>query len=123
MAKLFSDRMLRSSMAKSVSKTQYAHDMILKMLEPLSKAEIVEQMGIAYGRVFDRKEPVHFDFPVLILLGEYDRTGKVMQYCKAWSKREGYPLHIIKGAAHFSNADNYDDVNREISGFISVLKD
>lgn len=118
-AKLFTDKMLRNSMAKSVSKTQYAYETMLKMLEPLSKNDIVEQMGIAYGRVFDRKESVHFDFPVLILLGEYDKTGKVKQYCQAWSKKEGYPLHIIKGAAHFSNADNYDDVNKEISSFIS----
>jgi len=121
MAKWFTDKMLRNSMAKSVSKTQYAYDMMLKMLEPLSKADIVEQMGIAYGRVFDRKESVHFNFPVLILIGQYDKTGKVKQYCEAWSKKEGYPLHIIKGAAHFSNADNYDDVNKEISDFISGL--
>ena len=121
MARCFTDKMLRHSMAKSVSKTQYAYDMMIKMLEPLSKADIIEQMGIAYGKFFDRKESVHFDFPVLILLGEYDKTGKVRQYCEAWSKQEGYPLQIIKGAAHFSNADNYDDVNKEISNFICAL--
>lgn len=120
-AKCFTDKMLRESMAKSVSKTQYAYDMMLKMLEPLSKTDIVEQMGIAYGRIFDRKESVHFNLPVLILVGEYDKTGKVKQYCEAWSKKEGYPLHIIKGAAHFSNADNYDDVNKEINNFICGL--
>ena len=120
-ANMFTDKMLRTSMAKSVSKTKYASDMMLKMLEPQSKADIIEQMGIAYGRFFDRKESVHFNFPVLILLGEYDKTGKVRKYCEAWSKKEGYPLHIIKGAAHFSNADNYDDVNKEISDFIYGL--
>ena len=80
-----------SSMAKSVSRTQYAYDMMLKMLELLSRADIVEQMGIAYGRVFNRKESVHYNFLVLILVGEYDKTGKVKQYCLAWSKKEGYP--------------------------------
>ncbi|WP_061995156.1 alpha/beta hydrolase [Clostridium sp. ATCC 25772] len=121
MAKCIPDKMLRSSMAKAVSKTRYAYDMMLKMLNPMSKTDIVEQMGIAYGRVFDRKESVHFNFPVLILLGEYDKTGKVKQYCEAWSKKDEYPLHIIKGASHFSNADNYDDVNKEISNFICGL--
>ncbi|MBU5225089.1 alpha/beta hydrolase [Clostridium senegalense] len=121
MAKCIPDKILRNSMAKAVSKTTYAYEMMLKMLNPLSKTDIVEQMGIAYGRVFDRKESVHFNFPVLILLGEYDKTGKVKQYCEAWSKKDGYPLHIIKGAAHFSNADNYDDVNKEISDFICRL--
>ncbi|MCD4711762.1 MAG: alpha/beta hydrolase [Clostridiales bacterium] len=119
LAKLFTDKMLRTSMAESVSRTKYAHDLMIKMLEPLSKADIVEQMDIAYGRFFDRKETVHHDFPVLILLGEYDKTGKVKQYCEAWSKKEGYPLHIIKDAAHLSNADNYEAVNKEISEFIS----
>lgn len=122
MAKLFTDKMLRISMAKSVSKTKYAYDMMLKMLEPLSKAEIVEQMVIAYGKVFERKEPMHFNFPVLILLGEYDKVGNVKQYCELWSKKEGYPLHVIKDAAHFSNADNYDDVNKEIDNFICKLR-
>jgi pimeloyl-ACP methyl ester carboxylesterase len=118
LAKLFSNKMLRKSMAKSVSKTKYAYDLMLKMLEPLSKAEIIQQMDIAYGGFLKENKNVKFNFPVLILLGEYDKTGKVRQYCVAWANREGYPLHIIKGAAHFSNADNADDVNREISSFI-----
>ena len=58
---------------------------------------------------------------MLFRSGEYDKTGKVKHYCEAWSKKEGYPLHIIKGASHFSNADNYDDVNKEISNFICGL--
>jgi pimeloyl-ACP methyl ester carboxylesterase len=118
LSKLYSDKMLRTSMAKSVSKTQYAYDLMLKMLEPLSKAEIIEQMDIAYGGFLKENKSVKFKFPVLILLGEYDKTGKVKSYCETWAKQEGYPLHIIKGAAHFSNADNADDLNREISSFI-----
>ena len=118
MAKWLPDKILRKSMAKSVSKTQYAYDLMLKMLEPLSKTDIVEQMDIAYGNFLKENRNVKFNFPVLILLGQYDRTGKVRQYSEAWAKKEGYPLHIIKGAAHFSNADNPDDVNYEISDFI-----
>jgi pimeloyl-ACP methyl ester carboxylesterase len=121
MAKCFPDKVLRESMAKSVSKTKYAYDLMKRMLASSSKAEIIEQMDIAYGGFLKENQDVHFTFPVLILLGEYDTTGKVKQYCKAWSKRENYPLHIVKGAAHFSNADNYNDVNKEIDCFISEL--
>lgn len=120
-AKCFTDKMLRNSIARVTSRTQYAHDMVLKMLEPLSKVDIIELMVIGYDRFFDRKESVHFDFPVLILVGEHDSVGKVRQYSEAWSKKEGYPLHIIKGASHFSNGDNYIDVNKEISSFIYGL--
>jgi pimeloyl-ACP methyl ester carboxylesterase len=121
MAKWFPEKILKKSMAKSVSKTQYAYDLMLKMLGPLSKADIAEQMEIAYGGFLKENKNVRFTFPVLILLGQYDRTGKVSQYCKAWAKKEGYPLRIIKHAAHFSNADNHVDVNNEINEFISSL--
>lgn len=121
MANWFPEQMLKKSMAKSVSKTQYAYDLMMKMLEPLSKAEIAEQMEIAYGGFLKENKDVKFAFPVLILLGQHDRTGKVSQYCKAWAEKEDYPLHIIKGAAHFSNADNDVEVNNEIDQFISSL--
>ncbi len=121
MAKWFPDRILRKSMAKSVSKTQDAHELMLAMLEPLSKADIIEQMEIAYGGFLKENKNVRFNFPVLILLGEHDKTGKVRQYCKAWAKQEGYPLRIIKDAAHLTNVDNPDQVNRNIYDFISEL--
>ena len=78
-------------------------------------------MEIAYGGFPKENRNVRFNCPVQILLGEYDKTGKVRQYCEAWAKQEGYPLHIIKGAAHFSNADNAADVNHEINSFICGL--
>lgn len=121
MAKLFPDKTLRKSMAKSVSETDYSYNVMTKMLEPLSKAEIVQQMGIAYAGFLKENRDANFNFPVLILLGEHDKTGKVSAYCKAWAEIEGYPLHIIKNAAHFSNGDNPHAVNREIEEFIKKL--
>lgn len=38
--------------------------MMIKMLKPLSKSDIIEQMCVAYGGFFDRKESIHFNFPV-----------------------------------------------------------
>lgn len=90
-AKCFPDRILRTFMAKSVSRTNYAYNTMLKMLEPLSKSDIVEQMDIAYSRVLDREESVHFDFPVLLMLGEYDTTGRIKKYCKKLSKKKVIP--------------------------------
>ena len=118
MAKLFTDKMLRKSMSKSVSRTEYSYRTMMDMLKSLSKAEIIEQMGIAYGQFARENKDMKFSFPVLILLGDSDRTGKVRQYCEKWSEATGYPLHIIKNAAHFSNGDNPEQVNREIASFI-----
>lgn len=120
-AKCFMDNILRNIMAKSVSKTQYSFELMLQMLKPLSKAQIIEQMHIAYDVFSKENKDVDFSFPVLILLGEFDKTGKVKQYCQAWAKETGYPLHIIKGAAHFSNGDNPEQVNFEIHDFIDKL--
>ena len=89
MAKWFSESSLRKSMAKSVSKTQYSYDKMMEMLEPLTKSQIIEQMNIAYGVFPKENKDVSFSFPVLILLGEFDKTGKVKQYCQAWSEKEG----------------------------------
>jgi pimeloyl-ACP methyl ester carboxylesterase len=116
--KCFTDNLLRESMAKSVSKTVYSYEKMKEMLEPLTKADIIEQMDIAYGVFAKENKNVQFNFPVLLLLGDSDTTGKVKQYNKAWAKATGYPLHIIKHAAHFSNGDNPEQVNMEIENFI-----
>lgn len=120
LARLFPESVLRNSMAKSVAKTKYAYDKMVEMLKPLTKAQIIEQMDIAYGVFTKENKNVNFLFPVLILLGEFDTTGKVKQYCQEWSKKTGNPLHIIKNAAHFSNGDNPEQVNAEIQGFIKT---
>lgn len=118
LGKYFTDHMLRESMAKSVSKTDYSYKKMIEMLKPLSKAEIIEQMDIAYGKFAKENKNVQFDCPVLLLLGDSDTTGKVKHYNKAWTKATGYPLHIISHAAHFSNGDNPEQVNLEIENFI-----
>jgi pimeloyl-ACP methyl ester carboxylesterase len=121
MANWFTDGMLRKSMAKSVSKSEYSYQKMIEMLNPLTKSQIIEQMGVAYTRFAFENKDVNFMFPILILLGDSDKTGKVKQYCKEWSANTGYPLHMIENAAHFSNGDNPDQVNMEIETFIQGL--
>lgn len=117
-ARWFTDKMLRKSMAKSISVTDYSYNKMMKILAPLSKEQIIEQMDIAYGKFVKENRNLNLDCPVLILLGDKDITGKVKQYCIAWAKATGYPLHIIKNAAHFSNGDNPQQVNCEIEQFV-----
>ena len=91
---------------------------MMNILSPMSKEQIIEQMDIAYGKFAQENRDIHLSCPVLILLGDKDRTGKVRQYCYAWSKATGYPLHIIERASHFSNGDNPEQVNSEIERYI-----
>ncbi|MGL4737641.1 MAG: alpha/beta fold hydrolase [Cellulosilyticaceae bacterium] len=121
MARWFPDSMLRKSMAKSVSRTREAYEMMMKMLAPFTKAEIIEQMEVAYGVFARENRDITITCPVLILLGEFDKTGKVARYCEAWAEKTGYPLHIIKDASHFSNGDQPEQVNEVIERFIKGI--
>ncbi len=121
MAKWFPDKTLRKSMAKSVSRTKYSYNMMMSMLEPLTKAEIIEQMDIAYAGFIKENRNVSFPCPAAILLGAYDKTGKVREYCRKWASNMEYPLVMIENAAHFSNGDNPEQVNAEILNFIQQL--
>lgn len=118
MAKWFSADMLRRSMARSVSLTDYSYNKMMKILSALPKEQILEQMDVAYGKFAQENRNLRLACPVLILLGDKDRTGKVKQYCHAWAKATAYPLHIIEGASHFSNGDNPKQVNAEIEQFM-----
>lgn len=121
MAKWFPDKTLRKSIAKSVAVTDYSYNKMIEMLKPMSKEQIIEQMDIAYGKLASEIRDIDLKCPVLILLGDKDKTGKVKQYCTEWARKTGYPLHIIKNAAHFSNGDNAEQVNAEIEKFISSM--
>ena len=59
--------------------------------------------------------------PVLLILGEKDKTGKVVQYNKAWARQTGYPLKIINDAAHNVNVDKPEEVNDCIRAFLSDI--
>lgn len=122
MARCIPNNMLRKSMAKSVSNTKYSYDKMIEMLEPLTKEKIIEQMNIAYGEFAVENKNMNFTFPVLILVGDRDKTGKIKQYCYAWSKKTGYPLKIVQNAAHFLNGDNPEQVNCEIEAFVRGLQ-
>ena len=118
MLKCFTTNLLKKSMAKSISETEYSRQKMEDILTRSSRNDIIQQMRIAYEYFVIENKNVTFSFPVLILVGDKDNTGKVMAYCKEWSKQTGYPLHLIKNARHFSNGDNPEQVNREIDEFI-----
>ena len=56
--------------------------------------------------------------PVWLLVGEHDKTGKVMAYNKMCHKKEGFPLYIIEGAAHNANDDQPQRVNELLNAFL-----
>ncbi len=121
MAHLYPLEMMKRAIAKQVSVTEHGYINMLSMLEQYSKNELCHLMGIGYSAFLDDNTDVYITCPVLILLGENDKTGKVQQYNKAWAAKTGYPLVTIKNAAHNANVDNPMEINTAIETFLERL--
>lgn len=119
LAKLYPLGAMKKAMAKQNTVTKKGYQNMLSMLEPYGKEELCRLMGIGYAAFLEDNCDLKIPCPTLIILGEKDNTGKVKSYCKEWAKRTGYPLKIIKNAAHNSNVDNPDEVNSTIENFLS----
>lgn len=113
---------LIKEIAKKSTKTNYAYENLYTAVSQLNKKEICTIMNLAYTDFLKRKEAVKFTFPVLLILGDSDKTGYVTKYTKNWSRNDGYPLQIIRNAAHNSNVDNYKEFNHVVDHFIHSLK-
>lgn len=118
MSKLFPDAVLRNSIAKACGITEYTRTSMKLMLSSYSKNELCHLLWVGEAAFIPENHEIKFDCPVVLLLGEHDRVGKVSRYCKEWHLRTGYPLHLIKNASHNSNQDNPAEVNSCIQGYI-----
>ncbi len=121
MAACFPGKLLKYSMAKSVSVSDFSYNKMMEMMSKSSSKEISRQMGIAYGQFIKENKDIEFNFPFIILVGDKDSTGKVKYYCEKWHEKTGRPLYYIKNARHFSNGDNPRQVNGIIDDFIKSL--
>lgn len=121
MCKLFPDKMLRKSMAWLCATTYDARKRMEKMLDDYSKKELCHLMYIGEAAFIPENKNIHLRCKSLLILGEKDRVGKVTSYNKEWSKRTGYPLMVIRNAAHNSNDDNPEEVNKIIENYLMSL--
>lgn len=120
MSMCFSHKMLVKSIAKSSTYTEVAYQNMLTALHPYSKKELCHLMGIGYAGFLEENCNLEITCPTLLLVGQYDKTGKVKQYCDAWHEKTNLPLHVIPQAAHNSNFDNSEVVNQEIDVFLQT---
>ncbi|MBO6093515.1 MAG: alpha/beta hydrolase [Oscillospiraceae bacterium] len=121
MAHMYPFQWMKKAMAKQVSTTQKAYSNMMQMLSPYDKKELCHLMGLGYAGFLDDNCELKIPCPVFLILGEKDKTGKVVQYNKAWTRQTGYPLKIIKDAAHNVNVDKPDEVNACIRDFLSDI--
>lgn len=118
MTHLYPFRWMKKAMAKQVSATRSSYVNMMQMLSPYDKNELCHLMGLGYAAFLADNCELRIPCPVLLIMGEKDRTGKVAQYNKAWARQTGYPLQVIKGAAHNANVDRPEEINAHIKSFL-----
>jgi len=118
MCRLFPDKILRKSMAKMCGVTEDARDNMEQMLADYSKKELCHLMYIGEAAFIPENKSVNLPCKVVLILGDKDQVGKVASLNKMWASKTGYPLKIIKNAAHNSNDDRPEEVNKIIEDFI-----
>ena len=121
MFRLYPDRILRNTMAKMCGSTQHARENMRNMLTDYTKDELCRLMYIGFAGFIPEICEMHIKCPVWLLVGEHDKTGKVMAYNKSWHEKQGYPLYIIEGAAHNANDDQPEQVNELLHAFLQAL--
>ncbi len=117
MSRLFPNKLLRILMAKACGTTEYAQRKMIDMLSDYDKKELCHLLYIGEAAFIQENKVIDIKCPIILIVGEKDRVGKVYSYNKEWTKRIGCDLHIIKGAGHNANEDCPDEVNEIIENF------
>ena len=94
-----------------------------KYAEHTGSLGLCHLVGVGYAGFFKANRDMTITGPVLLLIGEQDRLGKVRQCCEAWHKKTGYPLHVIENASHNANVDNPEAVNKIIETFCQSVNE
>jgi len=118
MCRLFPDNVLRKSMAKMCGASPEARASMGNMLADYSKKELCHLMYIGEAAFIPENKSIELPCETILILGEMDKVGKVASLNKKWADKTGYPLKVIKNAAHNSNDDRPEEVNRIIEDFL-----
>ena len=77
-------------------------------------------MGIGFAGFLEDNCDIEIKCPVLLIVGQHDKTGKVKRYNEKWSATIGVPVTWIENAAHNSNDDNPEAVDQAIDAFLNA---
>ena len=91
---------------------------MMDMLAIYGKKELCHLMGIGFAGFLEDNCDITINCPVLLIVGKRDKTGKVKIYNRQWSEDLGVPITWIENAAHNSNDDNPEAVNKAIEAFL-----
>ena len=119
MSRFYPDKTIRKAIAKQCTTTDHAYQNMMGMLSIYGKQELCHLMGIGFAGFLEDNCDLEINCPVLLIVGRKDKTGKVQSYNRQWSEDLGVPITWIENAAHNSNDDDPETVNRAIEAFIT----
>lgn len=107
-------------MANQIAITDKARAYAYEALSDLTMIEISTIMTAVYQGLIEYDKG-KLAMPVMITYGNFDRTGKVKQYCNNWAKNEKRLLRVIPQAAHNANMDNPEAFNAILKEFLGSI--
>jgi pimeloyl-ACP methyl ester carboxylesterase len=116
--RLYPYQTLIKTIANGIALQERSRAYALETLQTYSKSEVAAIMDVVYQGVKSYGYDSALSVPILIVVGEADRTGKVQTYCRQWAQRERRPLQMIAGASHNANMDNPEAFNRVLDSFL-----
>lgn len=107
--------------AKSITMTEEARDSFYKGLIKLGREGMLTAAKAVYDEFLLIEDEVDFQCPVLLTIGEFDKTGYIQRYNSEWADKTGYPLEVIENASHNANFDNYKMFNKLLLEFLQKI--
>jgi pimeloyl-ACP methyl ester carboxylesterase len=87
----------------------------------LSKEEFIK-IWTGLSNCIHYEPDYHVQSPLLLLYGEYDKTGNIKKAMKEWSEREKQSKYVvIPDAGHCSNQDNPKFLNKVMMKFLAEI--
>ena len=104
-----------SSKACSINKEvqKYIEDCFIRM----GKSGFINVFLSLYEFIRD-DDSISYPDDILLICGEYDKSGNIKSAMEKWSLNNRYGLFIVKNASHNSNQDNPKYVNNLIEKYI-----
>ncbi|HXY87419.1 MAG TPA: alpha/beta hydrolase [Candidatus Acidoferrales bacterium] len=105
------------------SSVNYSTKQYLKdRFDSLSKDDFVKIWG-GVSKCIHYEPDYHVRCPLLLVYGEYDKTGNIRKAMKEWAERDKQSRYVvIPDAGHCSNQDNYEFFNKVMMEFLEGLE-
>lgn len=119
--KLYPYNYLVKTIATQIALDKSIQSYALEVLKTYSTSEIAFIMDAVYKGLLSYKKNYRLPSPILIVYGDKDKSGKVVEYCKRWAKLENRALKVISNASHNANQDNPKEFNRILEEFLKKI--